>query len=194
MIPRYRGLGILVAVARALPILCHIAYLVFIIKGLISDIKSKADIPICTYFVFSALGHSLCLISHCIAPFSEEDLELTAKTIGCYLLGTVLTTIFGWFMFRSNTGEFITDYISIFGFSEWRTLPLLLQIMYFNMWLALATVITAVFLAVVTCIACVLSLAFDFLRRKPKPAPLVSIVTIPPLVAVSDVPPLVSES
>ncbi|KAI9344378.1 hypothetical protein BDR26DRAFT_214760 [Obelidium mucronatum] len=188
MIVQNKGPGIFVLVARTLPVLCHIAYLVFIVDGMLSDRSFKEDLILGTYFVLATIGHSLCLIFHCIAHFEEGDLDWTVMFIRWYVWSIIAASIPGWFIFSSHTGKIITDYIHTYGFAEWQTLSLLIKIVYFNMWVAIAIVTSVVLLVLVGC----LSLVIPFPPPQQKPAPLIAISTIPPLVAVSDVPPLIS--
>ncbi|KAI9344374.1 hypothetical protein BDR26DRAFT_857701 [Obelidium mucronatum] len=117
---------------KSVALLCDIAYLVVIGIALY---QSKAFALDDTYAVALAIVSLIRLVFHSQQSFEPDSFNIIFF-LGVYVLfDSVFFSIFAWMYFQNETGYNPIHYGITFGLLEWRKLPLLYQIMYFNFWM-----------------------------------------------------------
>ncbi|KAI9344380.1 hypothetical protein BDR26DRAFT_857713, partial [Obelidium mucronatum] len=126
------------------------------------------------------------LLVHCfvVIDFSFEDLGMTKLLLAFHCIVNVGFSIIGSFCFGGYTGYTVVGYAYCIGFGEWQNLPLMFQLMYFNIWLDIVGIIACIVGILLTiAYVCCLWEYLDFIQEwcKPNPPPLVAISTVSPL-------------
>ncbi|KAI9344382.1 hypothetical protein BDR26DRAFT_214834 [Obelidium mucronatum] len=170
----------------ALVVATHVAYIVFISVGLAFDSSKTAPQYYAAFNMIVYIGWMVCH-SLLIGDESLDDSSALILMFGAYLVAPAFLSFIAWFHFAAYTGYNIVQYVSTFGFAEWRTLPLLYQLIYFNVWLHMFLVVASMLaVPVIIYYGCFEVQKEDSseqleqarLDPQPKPEPLVAISTV----------------
>ncbi|KAI9344376.1 hypothetical protein BDR26DRAFT_893963 [Obelidium mucronatum] len=183
--PLSTSLYIFTAMVR-LSALFDVTILMIITIGLISDSSNTAAN---IYAAILVIGSLWSILVACFANVSDGGDVIIVYTL--HLIQDLVFSIIGWFCFGGYTGYNIIQYVNMFGFAEWRrTLPVLYQLMYFNVWMSLVLIPTAIVAIPLFLVGSLVPLEsrrkwvkehWKLKRKEEPPAPLVAISTVSPI-------------